>query len=196
LVVHIRSGDIFRRKDPHHGYGQPPVAFYERIFSLFPSFPSGRRRVVFVSSNESLALTNPIITYYKALIGTPQRQWTLQSAIKGFSSAVFQQSNDLKDDFQLLMCARYFVAARSTFSGMIIDLSPRLKEFYHDTNCDHWNYRSPYADSNYYGYVLCHRIALPNYLLYENWTNSKDDRLMMINYNHSKKFLSFVGIVD
>lgn len=52
LVVQIRSGDIFR-PNPHPGYWQPPLVYYEYILGLRPW-----RQVIFVTSEVTQNIEN------------------------------------------------------------------------------------------------------------------------------------------
>ena len=53
LVIHVRSGDIFRVKIPHEGYAQPPLSFYVNAISRFS--PS---KIIIVAED----ILNPCVT--------------------------------------------------------------------------------------------------------------------------------------
>ena len=159
LVVHIRSGDIFRAsRDVNFMYRQPPVAFYETVFRA-----GNWSRILLVSSVETAEESNPVWTHY-----LNHSHWP-QNAILSF-----QMSTSLREDLRTLWCARYFVAAYSTLSTMIIQTAPYLREYYTVEYCDSVDKAAQ-----------CHRYKLLGYEFGAagNWSNSAEQRAQMIAYD-------------
>jgi hypothetical protein len=61
LFVHIRSGDIFKRADPHPRYIQPPLDFYKKVFNI----EKARKLFIFYEDDK-----NPVVNKLKELYPT------------------------------------------------------------------------------------------------------------------------------
>jgi hypothetical protein len=107
LVIHIRSGDVFRER-PHHSLGQPPLSFYEKVLEH-----SRPQNVVLVYEDT----LNPVI---------PNLQARLESLFIPYSI----HSGDLRSDLQLLLSARQLVTGNGTFGQAVLVLSPHIERWY------------------------------------------------------------------
>lgn len=177
LVVHIRSGDIFGEVNLSSPtismYAQPPVAFYEEIFSS-----RSWSRIQFITSLEKTATYNPVWRYYMDPKNLKKKVNLTVTAVQ------FQTSNDVLEVLPTLLCARYFVASSSKFSNMIIAMAPYLKEFFSMAksvvrDCSVFQQRI-----SQHG-VTCNQLTLPGYNMAMNWTNSSRQRDFMLKYRVS-----------
>jgi hypothetical protein len=107
LVIHIRSGDVFRER-PHHSLGQPPLSFYEKV--LEHSRPQ-----------------NVVLVYEDALNPVIPR---IQVRLKSLSIPFSVHSGDLRSDLELLLSARQLVTGNGTFGQALLVLSPHIERWY------------------------------------------------------------------
>ncbi|MDR2082023.1 MAG: hypothetical protein LBP54_09120, partial [Campylobacteraceae bacterium] len=108
LWIHFRSGDVFRGNGAHKLYGQPPLAFYEKIIN---------ERKWDTINLVSEDMGNPCLSFLqKRFIDTGQN-------FELFSS-------DLKSDIEHLLMAQNLVIARGSFILPIICLSDNIKNIY------------------------------------------------------------------
>jgi hypothetical protein len=155
LVIHIRSGDIFI--NPHPCYGQPPLAFYQKIVR---SKPWNMVRVVFEDRR------NPVIT--------PLLDW-----LPHHCGQVEVVSGSLKDDLEVLLRARAIVCGRGTFIRGISALSRNLKKVYywHDESFNTWGNRKLKVfrvvdGTGTYAKAICQG----------NWQNTAEQQQLMVTY--------------
>jgi hypothetical protein len=159
-------GDIFREDNPNPNYGQPPLVYYQRIFQ------SQRwRKIVIITAESTPSLTNPIFLYLS--------QRPAEIFRDGSTNVTFRASSNLTADWHMMLCARHFVASRSTLSGMIVDLSPFLQEYFTVRDC-------PPPDEFSYP-IRCRQVPMRGYE-FKNWTNSPEQRLNMFNFGRSRRF--------
>ena len=117
LVIHLRSGDVFNRNNPHPLYGQPPMSFYKKI--LLKEKPS---RVVVVSEDRS----NPILNLIEEYCG--------DNGV-AFDFAVSSMEEDIA---RLAMCNK-LVLSRGTFCGpTILGGCKKEKIYLYDYYSDRW----------------------------------------------------------
>eukprot|EP01036_Dinobryon_divergens_P022091 gene22091-30326_t len=167
LVVHIRSGDIFA-DNPHALYRQPPVLFYQQVFRS-----RDWDRIVLLTSLEKNNSYNPVWNY---LLDRENSERVVNTTL------LFQISSSLEDDFKMMWCARYFVAASSTLSNMIVWTGPYLKEVFGVKgslfgSCGAY-YRRHKAHK-----IKCHEWSLPGYYS-SDWHNTRKQRDQLITYSN------------
>lgn len=104
LVIHLRSGDVFNRSNPHPLYGQPPLKFYEAILDK-DSYDT----LIVVAECEA----NPVLAALKEI--------ALQRKLDFIFSL-----NSLFDDLQLIRCCKNIAVSRGTFCPPSI-LSGKIK---------------------------------------------------------------------
>lgn len=155
LVIHIRSGDIFIT--PHPGYGQPPLAFYQKVVR---SKQWNTVRVVFEDR------LNPVIT--------PLLDW-----LPHHCGQVEVVSGNLKDDLEVLLRARAIACGRGTFIRGISALSRNLKKVYHwhDESFNAWGNRRLKVfrvvdGAGTYIKAICQG----------NWQNTTEQQQLMVTY--------------
>jgi len=107
LVIHIRGGDIFV-EDPNPYYGQPPLAYYERIIS------SREWSEITIVSQDFRNPVTAVLLQRLNEAGLPHRF----------------QSGTLEEDVSLLLRARTLVAGKGTFIPAIVGLSEAIETAY------------------------------------------------------------------
>ncbi len=109
LILHFRSGDVFRKnKPPHPGYGQPPLCYY--VSAVEREKPS---RVWLVFEDEA----NPCVAATRTVLQERGIQVICQSA-------------SLKDDLRVLLSGRRLVSSCGSFVRMIAQLSTAVERVY------------------------------------------------------------------
>ena len=160
IAVHIRSGDLFDRPDPHPNFVQPPLAFYTRALIHFREARSDAE-VTLVYEDEA----NPVIPALRAFLecsGTPY------SVSSGF----------LSDDFARLLEHRALVLGRGSFGAAVAALSTSLETLYVP-----WNeprFPGLVQERRLDGYLIEEKAS--RYIELGEWTNSEEQRSWMIRY--------------
>ena len=161
LVVHIRSGDIFGPKPPLTTYMQPPVQFYEAIFS------SRNWSKIIMVTEPATELLNPVWNHFLShnWPGVPM---------------IFQMSSSLNEDMHTLWCAANLVFAKSTLANLFVETSPSLNVVYQasfqgsPTSC---------GAITRVG-IQCHTYSLETYNKVP-WTSAAEREREMLAYNGS-----------
>lgn len=183
LVIHMRSGDIFRYSFTEgeavkssllstiRKYTQPPWAFYRQI--LATSERPWRRVLVVTSNEKNHSKLNPVFKYFKKRV--------LASGARHNGLPVqFQQSDNDTADLETFMCARYFVKASSSMSEMVVRFSTHLQEYY--TPSDKIGSR---CQAVAFG-RRCHMLDLSPYYAaigWHDWRNTDAQKSLMITFN-------------
>lgn len=107
LVIHIRGGDIFV-EDPNPYYGQPPLAYYERIISS-----RDWSEITVVSQD----FRNPVVA-------------ALLQRLDDANLPHRFQSGTLEEDVSFLLRARTIAAGKGTFIPAIVGLSESIETVY------------------------------------------------------------------
>ena len=164
LVVHVRSGDIYFREGVGD-WGQPPVAYYEKIIREEP----WSRVFVVCEDNESPVL-RPITALCESL---------------GIQH--FFQSGTLAEDLALLARATNLVVGRGTFAPAVVLLNMALeKVFFFEDRFD-----SKFVDPSIeLVCVVDEQGAYRESVLQGRWVNSEEQRALMVSYPMSA--LAFV----
>ncbi len=160
VAVHIRSGDLFDRPDPHPNFAQPPLAFSTLALSHFAQARS-EVHVTLVYEDEG----NPVLPALRAFLEHG-----------GISYSV--SSSSLSDDLAELLEHRVLVLGRGSFGSAVGALSSNLKTLYF-----------PWSEPRFLGLVrergleghLIEEVE-PCYIATGSWTNSADQRNLMIDY--------------
>lgn len=156
LTIHLRSGDVFRDQPPHPSYGQPPLAFYQRVIVSRPW-----RRVSLVFEDQ----LNPVIP---ALLDWLPRH----------CEEVVTLNGSLESDLTQLLRARNLVSGRGTFCCAVAALSRRLRHvFSFDEPFPAWGNR------RITNHILVDRQGLyAGSVCRGNWSHSPEQRQLMLNY--------------
>jgi hypothetical protein len=175
VKVHIRSGDVFKGRDVHRDYGQPPLAFYRLVINrLRPSF------IVLVFEDRS----NPVIE--------PLESWLKEIKIR-FTSRVRSLAEDLTE----LSTAEYLVISRGTFALAPIICSVTIKHifcFCHSLERDDYmklpvaEFLAESSTPAFRRVTEVHDTTQEYFrgVCHSNWTNSRDQRALMTTYPESK----------
>jgi len=158
LVIHIRGGDIFRKKPPHvhaHFY-QPPFSFYKHIIQN-----SNHSDIIIISQKKYRnPMVNKLLSYYPN---------------------IRLSDGDYFSDVNIILNAVHFVSARSSFSFMLSRLSKNLKSVYFWGD-DHWRWREwPPNHNNCLSdnKLSITRFSSDDYIQVGEWQNTRDQHIMM-----------------
>jgi len=159
LGIHIRSGDVFVRKNLGN-WGQPPLAFYKTVISS-----RSWRDVTIVSEDLSNPVIGPLISYLR------------ESKI----SFAFQ-SGSLAEDLGHLLGFRNLVVGRGTFGPAVVALSPNVDTVYFFED------RFSPSIPNKVERLFRVSDNLGDYrrsVLSGNWKNEADQKKLMVTYDTS-----------
>jgi hypothetical protein len=106
LVIHVRSGDIFIEGGSNPSYGQPPIAWYQRLIE-----DSGYRSIVVVTQTRpALGATSPVVDEIR-------RRWPHVRIV----------SEGTEHDFHTLRDACHLALSAGTFAVAAALLNTRLR---------------------------------------------------------------------
>jgi hypothetical protein len=163
LTVHVRSGDIFTDPAAASGYTQPPLAFYTLLVRhLIGQGRISRVRLVFEDR------ANPCIGQVIAFLqeaGIPHRT----------------QSGTLVEDLVALIDAPLLVFGFGTFGVAVGLLSRRIDTVF----CFEGFNDSDYAELPSIGRVVVVRDHAAGYTKVGDWSNSPEQRRLMLEYPES-----------
>ena len=107
LVIHVRAGDIFASANPAPTYGQPPLAFYQRLLQHAPW-----SAVTVVYEDTGNPVVEPLLTQCRAL-----------------GLTTHSVSGDLADDLAVVLSARTLACGWGTFGFVVAGLSEHCSTF-------------------------------------------------------------------
>jgi hypothetical protein len=114
LIIHIRSGDIYRTwPPPHSHYSPPPLAYYTRVIDEHQSrHSSGGGSIVIVTEVDNMSpLVDALLKIY------PEGTITLQAGT-------------LEEDVAVVLAARHLVTSQGTFAYGLAYASEQLETMY------------------------------------------------------------------
>ena len=155
LVIHIRAGDVFRDGEVP-GYGQPPLAYYLKILG---SRPWAAVSVVFEDAS------NPVIA---PLVEHGRRSPVDCDIVSG----------QLEHDVAFLLRARTLVAGRGTFIPAVSALSKYAEVVY----CFERSLGAVGGKRLQVKPVIDVSGAYVRSVMNYNWTNSEEQRKLMLEY--------------
>lgn len=163
LMIHIRSGDIFKQDPPHPYYAQPPLAFYRHVLGLRPW--SGATLVYEDTGN-------PVIE-------------GLRTHLRQIGLPFNDQSGALRDDLETLMAARHLVIARGTFAYPVVAMSRTIEEVF-----SFENYQNESQERLLWAQVVkgvkMHTVfdleGTYRDKVLAHWENSPEQRQLMLDY--------------
>jgi len=156
LVIHIRGGDVFGPRDTP-AYGQPPLSYYLLILDH-----KAWQKVIVVHQDHH----NPVLKHI-----------ILECIKRGLNHDLV--SGSLRRDLDLLFRAQNLVAGRGTFSPAVAGLSR------HATNVYFFEDKfifTPKKVGIRLWRIEDHLGEYRRNILRDNWTNSRDQRDLMISY--------------
>jgi hypothetical protein len=109
MVIHVRSGDIF--KNPHPLYWQPPLDFYRKVIVM--------------------ADDRPIFLVYDGDKGNP----VIDILNNEYGDRIQLISKSVMEDYQMLMSATHLVLSRSSFANTAALLSKNLEHLFDFSGC-------------------------------------------------------------
>jgi hypothetical protein len=160
VAVHLRSGDLFDRPDPHPNFVQPPLAFYTTALSHFAAAQPALH-VTLVYEDEG----NPVIAALCAFLEGAGVQYSVSSS-------------SVAADLSTLLEHRALVLGRGSFGVAVAALSANVETLYF-----------PWSEARFPGLVrergldgyLIEEIT-PRYIEAGGWTNSVKQRRLMVGY--------------
>ncbi|MGI0501044.1 tetratricopeptide repeat protein [Limnospira platensis] len=155
LVIHIRSGDVFSLQNPHPGYGQPPLSFYQKIITL-----KAWNSISLVFENKSNPIIEPLIDLTK--------EHCLQVRVI---------SGNLREDIEYLLRARVLVVSWGTFCSGIAVISKHINTVYY------FEKLNPLHNNNISCIRIFDKQGVyKSQVLNNNWQNTKEQRQLMLSY--------------
>lgn len=156
LVIHLRGGDVFGSRDVAN-YGQPPLSYYLGILDH-----QQWESVKVVHQDER----NPVLE------GIVQACLERKLPCERFSGT-------LLEDLQILLRAQTLVAGRGTFMPAVVGLSQHVSNvyFFEDKFV-----LQPDRDGVRMWRVIDKKGDFKKRVLSSNWTNSADQRSLMLSY--------------
>jgi hypothetical protein len=156
LIIHIRSGDIYRAwPPPHSNYAPPPLAFYSLVIEEHQSRHSTGASVVIVTEIDNMSpLVEALLKQY------PEDMIALQAGT-------------LEEDVAVVLAARHLVASQGTFAYALAFASEQLATLYT-------------FNKNLDTRVLCdaeqvrYRAVLPAFL--DTWAASSEQIQYLLEY--------------
>lgn len=109
LVIHIRSGDIFKSKTVHKNYGQPPLSFY--ILTITKINPSS---ITLIFEDYANPVINLLVSYIKSID----------------CNLKLNNRNSLKEDISCILNAKSVIFGNGTFVPGILLGSKYIKTIY------------------------------------------------------------------
>lgn len=100
LVIHIRSGDIFRRK-PHHLYIPPPLSYYIKEINKY-----NYEKIYIICEDKKNPVVNKLLELYKNAI---------------------HNKNTLKEDIRIILGAKNIMYSIGSFIPSLMLLSNNIK---------------------------------------------------------------------
>ena len=161
LYIHLRSGDIFKKTPPHRDYGQPPLAFYQKIIRSQPW-----TKVYLVFEDQF----NPVIP-------------ALQDFLKAQGITCQTYSGDIHQDIEVLLRAKHLVIARGTFIYPILCISQNIQQVFYFEVDEHslWGLQhSPIAFHKYLDAQGTYRNTILT-----DWKNDAEQNQRMLEYPES-----------
>ena len=165
LTVHIRSGDIFEKENPHPGYWQPPLDYYTEAIDQ-----ENPRTVTLVFENTA----NPVIPPLLEWLNLRDIQYRLADG-------------PIEEAIRELFTARKVVAGRGSFLAPVMALSGSLRKL--TAFSDNRYFDLPQMKDMHAGRKEKIRLTVVpagDYRpLVSPWRNSLDQRDLMLRYKLS-----------
>ncbi|MGF6992997.1 hypothetical protein [Paraburkholderia sp. GAS32] len=158
VVIHIRSGDLFRGTGAHPDYGQPPLSFYQSVLASIAC-----AKIVVVAEDDENPVIKPLLEYLRQ-----SGSLKVESRIGG----------KLHDDIGILLKAETLIAGSGTFCEGVSALSKRLKRVItFEREFDTWGRDDVFVD------VVKDRLGAYRDFIYSgNWANAEYQRALMCSY--------------
>ena len=156
IVIHLRSGDVFRKYRPPPGYILPPLSFF---ISLLEKLPNKEKIIVLAEDDR-----NPILGEFQQRY--PQLEWKKQS---------------LEEDIAILLGAKNLIESFGTFTPSLLLLSKNIKNIYRSSY--QLNLQKEFFPNVNFPNVNIEIVDLEEYrnLMYP-WKNTKEQIKIMLEY--------------
>jgi len=152
LVIHLRSGDVFKSKNPHTAYGQPPLAFYKKVVQH-----RDWRKVVLVYEDEA----NPVIRGLKGYLTSKKVPYVVSS-------------EDPATDVNLCLRGRHLVMSVGTFLWPVVAASTNVESVYVFKRSLPWDLKSPeFGTTRCKAFFVSDKVGLYRQLVLRKWRGSR-----------------------
>lgn len=168
LVIHLRSGDLFRDAGTHPAYGQPPLAYYQAVI-----IREAPQEVVMVYEDSGNPVIDALDTHIRAL-GLPLRI----------------SSGTLWQDLEPLLAASVLVGGMGTFIPAVVGLSRQLQRLY---QFGHLAWLHDYGVLPPELVLVRDKGSYSQQMLRRNWRNLPEQRRLMLEYPLSQLDLPATG---
>jgi len=167
LVIHMRSGDIFKPGGVNKKYAQPSLTYYCKIID-----DNNYKKIIvmtqdFQGNPKRLDLSNPVV----------------KELMKLYPDIKLQKNNPLEYDFYTLLNCKNMVMSRSTFSVILSILNPNLINLYipiFNTYPDYNFGNNIYAQTDKYTFnIIKHKIHYEDKM--RIWKNTKEQNNLMLD---------------
>jgi hypothetical protein len=155
IVIHIRSGDIFSRPNPHPHYIMPPLSYYIDIIKFIKYDNTIDDPVIYLISEDTL---NPCVN----------------ELLKLYPQIIYKKQS-LDEDISLILSAHNIIASFGSFISALLHFSQNIKNL-HKVSYDKYDWEI-YKNLNFYITDLneYHELMKP-------WKNTEEQKRIMINY--------------
>jgi hypothetical protein len=161
LVIHLRSGDVFKSGNPHPSYGQPPLAFYKKVVQH-----RDWRKVVLVYEDEA----NPVIRGLKGYLTSKKVPYVVSS-------------EDPAADVNLCLRGRHLVMSVGTFLWPVVAASTNVESIYVFKRSLPWDLKSPeFGTTRCKAFLVSDKVGIYRRLVLRKWRNSRFQRLLLSWY--------------
>jgi hypothetical protein len=130
VVIHIRSGDIFKN-DINIEYYQPPLSWYIRLIT-----EKNFSKIYLISENRANPCLNKLLSLFPEKI-------------------FYNDNNKLDDDIKLLLAAKHVISSNGTFVPQLLLFSSYIQNVYTYENKDYARLMFPWKNSS-----IQHKIML------------------------------------
>lgn len=161
IALHIRSGDLFDRDNPHPNYPQPPLAFYEMAVEWFIAHVDAAHATLVFQDRG-----NPVVD-------------ALEAWLEAMGVEARTQSAALDEDLRTLLAHPVLAFGRGTFGKAVFCLSPHARTVFF-----------PWTDRDFHGLTrakgaegVCVSEARPGeYIQTGEWKNTPAQRELMLAF--------------
>jgi len=157
LVIHIRSGDIFKSNKPHTAYVQPPLCYYKNIIDK-----NKFNNISIVSEDDGNPCINELLKLYPN---------------------IYYKKQSLEEDIKTILGSKNIVCGFGTFASELLLLSDNLKNLYIPSywykRSDHYINKALYDKNKINDYIS----ELDQYYKEQRpWKNTDKQKDYMIYY--------------
>jgi len=154
LVIHLRSGDIFRNTGAHEGYISPPLAYFvKKIYEI------QCKKIIILCEDKNNPILNRLLQLYK--------------------NAVYSK-NSLEEDIKIILGAKNIIMSVGTFIPSLLLMSDNIKCVHGKLmKC-----QSIDCKYNHYQYISNDKELKEYYELMHPWRNTEKQINTILTYKY------------